>query len=291
MVARCTRCGEELDVYNDENLDLLYDAYREVHEIISLHKIQEIPGKYAIGKRPLSLLLRWGELTFTRYYDGDIPTKQYAEILQRIYDEPAYFLSILENNRQEIKQSSYTKSKLKAQKLLSMQTADDSRINLVVKYILSECRDITNLALQKCLYYMQGFYRAFYGAFLFEDDCEAWVHGPVYKEIYQRFSGYGFNFIESELSIESTHFSTEEKALIDSVMRHLGCYSGRILEKFTHSETPWLKARGNLSPDEPSVRIIDKELIRDYFDAVKEKYTMLTPADIKSYAMSMFDRV
>ena len=39
-------------------------------------------------------------------------------------------------------------------------------------------------ALQKALYYIQGFFYAFYRAFLFSEDCEAWVHGPVYRDVY-----------------------------------------------------------------------------------------------------------
>jgi len=64
-----------------------------------LEKILEIPQKYNIGKRPISLLLGWGEMTFTRYCDGDMPTKQYSDVLQRIYDDPAFYLSLLEENK------------------------------------------------------------------------------------------------------------------------------------------------------------------------------------------------
>ena len=46
------------------------------------------------------------------------------------------------------------------------------------QYLLYKCEDITPLALQKALYYVQGFYYAFEGRFLFDEDCEAWVHGP-----------------------------------------------------------------------------------------------------------------
>jgi uncharacterized phage-associated protein len=147
------------------------------------------------------------------------------------------------------------------------------------------------LALQKSLYYIQGFYYSFYNAFLFEEDCEAWVHGPVYKEIYQRYSNYKFNPIDNEVEFDDSCFSTEEKILIDSVIKRLCCYSGKILEEFTHLETPWLKTQGDLPPAVNSDRIITKDLIADYFSAVKNKYNMLTPADIKTYSAEMFAKV
>ena len=66
------------------------------------------------------------------------------------------------------------------------------------------------------------------------------------------------------------------------------CYSGKILERFTHNEAPWLAARGDLPVTAPSDRIIGKSLIGEYFSAVKAKYNMVNPGDIKEYAQDMF---
>ena len=180
-----------------------------------------------------------------------------------------------------------------AQKLLSDMVSGDSKLYNVVQYILSECNDITNLALQKSLYYVQGFMKAFNDIFMFEEDCEAWVHGPVYKEVYQRFSNFGYGAIneDSEIKFDSSCFTTEEKLVIDRVIRHLACYSGKVLELFTHLEEPWVKTRGNLPRNINSNRIIEKDLIEDYFKAVCEKFNMLSPADIKSYSVEMFGRI
>ena len=101
QTAYCEQCGKEVYVaeLGDANLKALYDAYRQDNGIIPLEDIQAIPEKYNIGKRPLSLLLGWGEQTFSRYYDGDMPTKQYSEILKQIYADPAYYLSLLEKKQ------------------------------------------------------------------------------------------------------------------------------------------------------------------------------------------------
>ncbi|NPV81729.1 MAG: DUF4065 domain-containing protein [Firmicutes bacterium] len=296
--AICAECGAEVYVaeIEDENLKALYDAYRQKKGIISLEKILEIPRKYNIGKRPLSLLLGWGEMTFTRYCDGDMPTKQYSDMLRRIYDEPAFYLSLLEKNKERLKsQVAYEKSRRATMELLDRQktgTSDTvtSKVDKVVDYLLFRCEDITPLALQKALYYIQGFYYAFNGSFLFAEDCEAWVHGPVYREIYNRYSGYHFDPIESNGEFDASVFTDSEKAIIDSVIQNLCCYSGKILGRFTHAETPWLKTRGNLPADAHSDRIIPKEAIGEYFNAVKQKYNMLIPDDIENYAQVMFNR-
>jgi len=56
--AICDDCNNEIFVnrINDYNLHQLYSEFRNQHNIIALEKILEIPGKYNIGKRPLSLI-------------------------------------------------------------------------------------------------------------------------------------------------------------------------------------------------------------------------------------------
>lgn len=289
--AHCSDCGAMIFApeLSDFNLRALYDVFRQSNGIISLDQIRDIPKKYDIGKRPLSLLLGWGEQTFSRYYDGDIPTKQYSDILLRIDNDPLFYSELLESNKENLKSAlAYEKSRRAVDALLSTGVSDDSKINLAIQYLLNQCEDITPLALQKALYYIQGFYYAFYQTFLFEEDCQAWVHGPVFRDIYFRYRDYRFDPIEKTHSFDSSVFSSGEKAIFDSIVNHLCCYSGKVLERFTHNESPWLITRGDLPVTAPSDRIIDKSLIGDYFSTVKTKYNMINPRDIREYAQAMF---
>ena len=327
--AHCKECGSYVYVPEiiDANLRSLYDEYRKENNIIPLDEINEIPTKYSIGKRPLSLLLGWGEQTFSRFADGDIPSKQYSDILQHIYNNPEYYLHLLISNKNNLKSAlSYEKSYKATQKLLlksnnsssnndSINTDSSSKINDVIQYLLVKCEDITPLALQKSLYYIQGFHFAFYKSFLFIDDCQAWVHGPVYKDVYLRYKDYTFTPIDSptteiseikssekladykhaqksdltRLTAElTTTLSATEKAVCDSVIENLCCYSGKELERFTHHEEPWILTRGNLKADDSSDKIISKNIIGEYFTKIKEKYNMINPDDIRQYAKDMF---
>lgn len=293
-VAHCIDCNSEIYVeeISDYNLKMLYDKYREKHGIVSLEKILEIPEKYAIGKRPLSLLLGWGEQTFSRYCEGDVPTKQYSEILQKIYDDPKYYEQLLMENRKNLKtDASYIKSKKAVDALVDSDRCTNRKIDLAIQYLLNQCEDITPLALQKALYYIQGFYFAFYKSFLFPEECQAWRHGPVYKDVYFRYRDYKFDPIESGGAIDEALFSSSEKAIFESVAKHVCCYSGKILEKFTHSETPWLLTRGELLENQLSDRVISKEEIGKYFESVKGKYSMINPNDIKMYTQIMFQQI
>lgn len=292
--ARCADCGNLVFVpeISDDNLRSLYNVFREENGIVSLDVICAIPEKYDIGKRPLSLLLGWGELTFSRYCDGDIPTRQYSDILQRIYNEPQFYSELLEANKANLKsQRTYEKTRRAVDALLSVDAPSNSKINTVIQYLLYQCEDITPLALQKALYYIQGFHFAFYRTFLFPEDCQAWTHGPVYRDIYFRYRDYRFDPIEKTTTFDTSVFSASEKAICDSVINNICCYSGKILERFTHNEAPWLTTRGDLPDSAPSDRIIEKSVIGTYFDAVKAKYNMVNPRDIKDYAQDMFQQL
>jgi len=110
--------------------------------------------------------------------------------------------------------------------------------------------------------------------FLFKEDCEAWVHGQVYRNVYNRYSSYRFDPIESVEDFDESVFTTSEKVILDSVIKNFCCYSGKTLEKFTHMEKPWLNTKDGLPMDAHSGRIIYKELIGKYFIAVKENFCM-----------------
>lgn len=288
--AYCGECGSPIYVpeIEENNLKLLYDAYRKENDIIPLDEILAIPKKYAIGKRPLSLLLGWGEQTFTRYCNGDMPSKQYSDILRRLYNEPLYYNELLQNNKDRMKSnSSYEKSNIAVKNLIGIP--ENSKIETVIGYLLYKCEDVTPLALQKLLYYVQGFFYAFNNIFIFEDDCEAWVHGPVYRKVYHKYSDYKYDSIDGADSFDETIFSVAEKAVIDGIVDNFSCYSGKVLERFTHSEQPWIETRADLPVYAQSDRVIDKKLIADYFSAVKQKYDMLNPNDIENYSKKLFE--
>lgn len=211
-ISYCKNCDSNVYVphLEDENLKNLYDDFREKNNIISLEKVRDIPKKYNIGKLPLATLLGWGLQTFKRYYDGDVPSKQYSEILEKIYNDPSYFLSLLENKKDNLKsEKAYKKSKEATKKLLCNST--NSKLFEIEKYILSKKVRITPLSLQKLLYYIQGFSYAFLNKYLFLENCEAWVRGPVYRKIYDKYNKKYYCLDEIKNSKESNDFLITEE--------------------------------------------------------------------------------
>ncbi|MGO1469623.1 MAG: hypothetical protein ACTHW2_06350 [Tissierella sp.] len=152
-VAYCDECKSEIFVaeIRDYNLMKLDEAFREEEDLITVSEIELILEKYDIGKRPLSLLLGWGELTLTRYLDGDIPTKQYSDTLKEILNNPYYMKELLEKNKGKIKDIAYRKTSVaiadaKADGLFNIDSIN--KIDNIVKYLLVNSSDITPLQQQ-----------------------------------------------------------------------------------------------------------------------------------------------
>lgn len=64
----------------------------------------------------------------------------------------------------------------------------------IAKYVINkctaDCHPISNLQLQKILYYIQrSFLRT--GTIAFSDEIEAWQFGPVVREVYNKYCGFG----------------------------------------------------------------------------------------------------
>jgi len=292
--AYCNECESEIFIpeLHDQNLQKIDNAYREKAGIITVSEINEIVKQYNTGKRPLSLLLGWGETTLTRYLNGDIPSKSYSETLKKVKNDYNYLRQLAEENRDKVTDKAFNDLMEAINDLQNNELKTEKKIDSVIKYLLKNLGEVTPLALQKLLYYSQGFYKTFYDEFFFAEDCEAWVHGPVYKDIYFKYRDYGYNPIEDK-SIELGNISlTEaEEELLDSIIDNFGCYSAKTLERMTHSERPWRLTRKDLEPEAKSNEIIKKNLIADYFKDVNNKYQMLNVEDINDYSEELFIKV
>ncbi|WP_017186115.1 Panacea domain-containing protein [Alkalibacillus haloalkaliphilus] len=124
---------------------------------------------------------------------------------------------------------------------------------------------ITNLKLQKILYYAQGFHRALTGENLFHDKVEAWVHGPVVPTVYRNYKKYNFRDIIPENSPEPTQLDDNVENFLNEIWDLFKDYSGKDLEKKTHKESPWLNARNGLPDFVYSNTEISVEDIASYF--------------------------
>lgn len=122
---------------------------------------------------------------------------------------------------------------------------------------------VTNLKLQKLLYYSQGHFLAERGEALFDDPIEAWAHGPVVKSEYHRLKGYSNGAIDVDDVVPDDFdwgaYRDVEQHLM-AVWNTYGQYAAWALREKTHKEAPWLNAFNG----DHNVQIT-QDALRDFF--------------------------
>ena len=117
-------------------------------------------------------------------------------------------------------------------------------VNELAHYIVDKCsndgKPVSNLQLQKMLYFLQSVYcSATNGELLFEDEFEAWPYGPVIRSVYREFSIYGGDTIDERYPVE-LEMPPEIKAFIDQGIEVLRDKSPWDLVKTSHAPgSPW----------------------------------------------------
>lgn len=138
----------------------------------------------------------------------------------------------------------------------------------IANHIIAVCQkrdeEISNLKLQKLIYYAQAWHLAFYDRPLFRDRVEAWIHGPVVPLVFREFKGYGWKPISASAS---PMLPDRTKLHLREVLRVYGKFDALTLERMTHQESPWRNARNGLAPDEPSNRVITHEAMKKFYGA------------------------
>lgn len=121
---------------------------------------------------------------------------------------------------------------------------------------------------------------------IFAENCRAWIHGPVYPEVYDLFRDFKYNPIDDArfALLEGTEdaLTDDEKRVIDLVVYTFGMYGGKVLEKITHNEEPCLEARNGYGDSIPSSELLPKERIMKYYMSVNRKYGIDTEEGLRT---------
>jgi uncharacterized phage-associated protein len=117
----------------------------------------------------------------------------------------------------------------------------------IAKYFLVQTDEdagdlISNLKLQKLLYYAQGFNLALYDEPLFPESIEAWTHGPVVPEVYHEYKDFGSNAIPMPSNVDFSKYDEQTIDLLNEVYSVYGQFSAWKLRNMTHDEEPWKNA-------------------------------------------------
>lgn len=142
-------------------------------------------------------------------------------------------------------------------------------LDAVQRLIITRHRELFDegpspMKLQKLCYYAQGYLLA-QGVKLFDEDFQAWQHGPVVPALYQQYKEYGWRCITEDVAFNEAELTADVVQEIKDIVAAYGRFDGAALSTMTHREAPWIEARGDLSEDQGSTEAISKDSLLAYF--------------------------
>lgn len=150
----------------------------------------------------------------------------------------------------------------------------------VINYSNEHDYGISNLKLQKVLYFIQAYFlinKKNHNP-CFDEKIEAWDFGPVVPEAYHEYKQYGngdiptiksYFYIDKDdiwnskrVEYNDDIINPNDKQLIDKVIDKFSDYSATDLVSLTHRQSPWIDAYAPHKNNEITI-----ESIRRYFNA------------------------
>jgi len=101
---------------------------------------------------------------------------------------------------------------------------------------------ISNLKLQKLVYYAQGLFMAVYKKKLFSDKIEAWAYGPVVPDLYHHCKAHDSKGIRADKNFDPLTIDENTKMFLDEIYEAFGQYSAIRLMNLSHSDQCWKEA-------------------------------------------------
>lgn len=130
---------------------------------------------------------------------------------------------------------------------------------LIINHEHCNDREVSNLRLQKLLYFIQAKALKETGEPCFFEEIEAWAFGPVVPVVYHEYQIFGGLDI---MRNEAIYFQLEPEMrnLITDMLDYCTRYTTSQLVRITHNQSPWINAR--LQGEHA---VITNKAIKEYF--------------------------
>lgn len=118
---------------------------------------------------------------------------------------------------------------------------------------------LSNLKINKLLYYVQAWALALFDRPMFNDAILAYRHGPVVPSIYKKFKNEMAIPVPSETA---TSLTESQRRLIHTVYGYYGKFSAWKLCDMTHGEAPWIETTQSATIDHKRIKTFFKRELR-----------------------------
>lgn len=147
--------------------------------------------------------------------------------------------------------------------------------------------EMTNMKVQKLLYYAQSLHLALYNEPLFEAEIQAWRYGPVCPPAYKFYSEFEAKQLPIPDKESLLQLPPQKQELLEEIWEYFGSYHAYKLSDMTHVEFPWKKARKSLPPQASSTEPI---LLHDMKELGYQKLDRIE-RDRPAYELAMSETV
>ena len=147
-------------------------------------------------------------------------------------------------------------------------------VKQVAKYYLARASDdgdlITNLKMQKLVYYAYVWTLVNQSDRLFNEPIEAWPNGPVVADLYHDLKQFGAGPIAEDYigdidEVMQAVTNSGHQETLDNTYERYAPLSAFELVNLTHNEEPWVEARKGKKPtDQGDTPITDETIISFY---------------------------
>ncbi|WP_294640960.1 Panacea domain-containing protein [uncultured Aureimonas sp.] len=146
--------------------------------------------------------------------------------------------------------------------------------NFIIDLASSENIRLTNIQINKIVYFLYADYLVLYGRKLTGAKIEAWDYGPVFRELYHQFKRFGgspidgraeiINPVNGRLEVARCDFLLEDADFIRLNAEKYFRMSAYFLVDQSHIEDgPWDRVWNHIEQASPTMKISD-EIIRDW---------------------------
>lgn len=148
----------------------------------------------------------------------------------------------------------------------------------LASYIIAKKGPMSQLKVQKLLYYIEAWHLVFFNHSIIKDDFEAWVHGPVCRPVWHAIKDHSklYDLVtvkDRQRCIERVKNTLlkEQLELIGDVLKEYGNKTDYYLECLTHDEYPWIEARRGLKKDDIGKNAISKKTMKRFYENMLDK--------------------
>ncbi len=130
----------------------------------------------------------------------------------------------------------------------------------VIDYSWDNKNTVSNLRVQKILYFVQAEFLVSKNSACFNDEIQAWSLGPVVPSVYHEYKIFGNSPIPSR-GTNGQYYSIDEsdKKIIEDIVNQCNEHTTATLVNITHNQTPWIEAFNS------SNKIITTSSIKAFF--------------------------